>query len=173
MESLAQHNERKTGISKALIISIIVAILLVAGVITLLSLRPSKTTIEQTALEGVYREGSPEFATLTKRIVIKPDLNRTMESPTGLGDIMMSIPAQITNRTDQTLTTLEVKVGVVNTKGEVIKEKTMLVVPKQQKELPPGESINTIGVVEGFSATDDRANVQWKVTGIKTKQMEN
>ena len=169
MESLERHNQPKQRISKAFIISAIAALLLVVGAIAIWSLIPSQATIEQTALEGAYREGSPEFEALTKRIIIQTDQNRTTESPTALGNIMMTIPAKITNRTDKTLTTLEIKVGVVDTKGQVIKEKTMLVVPKQQTSLAPGEAMNVIGVVEGFEATDDRANVQWKVTAIKAE----
>lgn len=169
MESLEQHNRPKERNIKVFAAAIIAAFLLVAGAVALWSLMPSQAIIEQTALEGVHREGSPEFEALTKRIVIQTDQNRTTESPTAFGSIMMAIPAKITNRTDTTLTALEVKVGVVDTKGQVIKEKAILVVPKQKETLAPGESMMVTGVVEGFDAADDRANVQWKVTGIKAE----
>lgn len=169
MKSLELHNQSKKGVNKILVAAVIAAVFLVAVVIGLWSLRPSIAIIEETALEGAYREGSPEFAELTKRILIKPDLNRTTESPTALGTIMMTIPAMVQNRTDKTLTTLEINVGVINQQGKVIKEKTYLAVPKQQPFLEPNQSFITTAVVEGFKPEEDRANVTWKVTAIKTE----
>jgi hypothetical protein len=83
--------------------------------------------------------------------------------------VMMAIPATIHNRSDKTLTTVELNVSVVDQKGNIIKEKTYLVVPKQQLFLTPNQALNTTAVVEGFEPTDDRANVKWKVTAIKTE----
>lgn len=169
METLEQHNQPKRGINKVFIAALLAAILLVAGAIGLWSLRPSIAGVEEEALQGAYREGSPEFAEITKKILVKPDWNRTTESPTALGTIMMSIPATIYNLSDKTLTTVEVTVGVIDQKANVIKEKTYLVVPKQKPFLAPKESIETTAVVEGFKPEEDRANVKWKITAIKTE----
>ncbi len=169
MQSLEQHNQPKKNISKIFIVALLAAVLLVAGIIGLWSLRPSIALVEEEALTGAYREGSPEFEELTKRILVKPDWNRTTESPTAFGKIMMMIPAVIHNRTDKTLTTVEVNVSVIDQKGLIIKEKTYLAVPKQQAFLEPNQAFNTTAVVEGFSPDDDRANVKWKVTAIKTE----
>lgn len=171
METLEQHNKPKKGVNKIFIVALLAAILLVAGGIWLWSLKPSNVEIRQEALEGAYREGSPEFEELTKRILVKPDMSRTTESRTALGTVMMAIPATVYNRSDKTLTTLEVNVGVVDQSGKVIKEKTYLVIPKQQGNLLPGESVSTTAVVEGFEPEEDRANVRWKVTAIKTLEM--
>ena len=168
MESFEQINQPKKGNNKIFILAIIAALAVVAAGIGLWSLRPSIAGIEEEALEGVFRKGSPEFEELTKRILIKPDLNRTTESPTALGTVMMTIPAIIQNRSDKTLTTIEVNVGVIDQQGKIIKEKTYLAVPKQQPALEPNQSFVTTAVVEGFSPEDDRANVTWKVTALKT-----
>ena len=169
MESLERHNEPKRSNNKTFIFALLAGILLVAGAIGLWSLKPSIAGIEEEALTGAHREGSPEFEELTKRILVKPDMNRTTESPTALGTIMMSIPAVIHNRSDKTLTTLEVNVGVIDQKGKVIKEKTYLVVPREQPFLGPNQAVSTTAVVEGFQRDDDRANVKWKVTAVKTE----
>lgn len=169
MESLERHNEPKKGINKIFIFALLAGILIVAAGIGLWSLRPSIAGIEEEALAGAYREGSPQFEEITKRILVKPDMNRTTESPTALGTIMMSIPATIYNRSDKTLTTLEVNVAVVDQKGNAVKEKTYLVVPREQSYLGPGQAVNTTAVVEGFKREDDRANVRWKVTAVKTE----
>jgi hypothetical protein len=169
MESLERHNEPKKGINKIFIFALLAAVLLVAAGIGLWSLKPSIAGMEEEALEGVHREGSPEFEEVTKRILVKPDMNRTTESPTALGTIMMSIPAVIHNRSDKVLTTLEVNVGVIDQKGKVLKEKTYLVVPREQPYLGPNQAVSTTAVVEGFGRDDDRANVKWKVTAVKTE----
>lgn len=170
MESLELHNKPKKGINKIFIVALLAAVLLVAGGIGLWSLRPSIAGIEEEALTGAFREGSPEFEELTKRILVKPDMSRTTESPTALGTVMMAIPATIHNRSDKTLTTVEINVSVVDQKGQVIKEKTYLVVPKQEPFLAPNQALNTTAVVEGFEPDDDRANVKWKVTAIKVEK---
>lgn len=169
MESLERHNEPKKGINKIFIFALLAGVLLVAAGIGLWSLKPSIAGMEEEALEGVHREGSPEFEEITKRILVKPDMNRTTESPTALGTIMMSIPAVIHNRSDKVLTTLEVNVGVIDQKGKVLKEKTYLVVPREQPYLGPNQAVSTTAVVEGFRRDDDRANVKWKVTAVKTE----
>lgn len=169
MESLEKHNQPKKGISKIFIAALLAAGLIVAGGVWLWSLKPSNVEIQQEALQNAYREGSPEFEELTKKILIKPNMDRTTESPTALGTIMMTIPATIHNRSDKTLTTVEINVGVVNQKGEIIKDKTYLVVPQQKEILLPNEAVSTTAVVEGFEPTDDRANVRWKVTALKTE----
>ena len=54
---------------------------------------------EQTAkiLEGVYRDGSPEYAELQKDIIISTD-DKTVQSPTGMGTISMYINGKITQQ---------------------------------------------------------------------------
>ncbi len=51
--------------------------------------------------------------------------------------------------------------------GKVVREKRLMVVPKQREKLAPGETIPVVATVEGFRKDDDRANVRWKVTAIR------
>lgn len=127
---------------------------------------------EQTAkiLEGAYREGSSEFAAVTKDIIISTDTDNTVESPTGLGTISMFIKGKIHNKGTRTITALEVNVSVVTQQNEVLREKNVLVVPVQQPSLPSGQTIPITLDLVGFSHKDDRANIRWKVVAIKTQQ---
>lgn len=170
MESLENQNAPKKGISKVFIVSLIVALIVVAGMIGLFTLIPTAEDTTSQALEGAYREGSPEFETLSKRIVVLTDPNRLTQSQTALGSIQMNMGVKVLNRTDQTLTGLEVNAAVVDTKNQVIKDKTIQVVPRLQETLPPGEMVDLTTTIAGFDANDDRANVRWKVTAIKTAQ---
>jgi hypothetical protein len=168
METLLQTNEKK-GINKILLAALLAAAVLVAGAVYLLSLNPSTDEKKQQLLADSYLEGSPEFEQYTKDIVIQTDMENIMQSPTGMGTIMMSVPAKIRNKGQKTVSALEVKVGVVDLAGKVVREKKLLVVPGQNETLQPGQIIGVTASVEGFSRDDDRANVRWKVTAIKVQ----
>jgi hypothetical protein len=141
--------------------------LLVIGIsIWLLSFKPSMEEQTRRILEGSLHEGSPEFAQLTKDIIISTDPN-TVQSPMALGGISMFISGTIRNKGTQTLDALEINVAVVTQFNVVLKEKRMLVVPTQVPRLEPGQTIPVTASLEGFSKDEDRANIRWKVTAIR------
>ncbi|HSK70259.1 MAG TPA: hypothetical protein VK892_01090 [Pyrinomonadaceae bacterium] len=170
MESLEKQNQPQGGISKVFIGAFFAAVIVVIGLIALVSLIPTAEDTTSHALEGAYREGSPEFETLSKRIVVLTDANRLTQSQTALGSIQMNMGVKVLNRTDQTLTGLEVNAAVVDSQNQVIKDKTIQVIPRNQETLAPGEMVDLTTTIAGFDADDDRANVRWKVTAIKTAQ---
>ena len=167
MDDLFKVEEKKRGINFVLIGGIIVGMALIAGAIYLLSLKPSMEAQTARILEGSYREGSPEFGAITKDIIISTDEN-TVESPTGLGTISMYIGGKIYNKGAKKITTLEVNVAVIDRKNAVLREKKIVVVPVQQAALEPGQTIPITLTLDGFERSDDRANIRWKVTAIKT-----
>jgi hypothetical protein len=170
MESFINEPKKQPNSSfKVMIGASIVAILLVAGFILLLYLRPSEVNLQQKAIESSLRPGSPEFEALTRKIVISTDEDRLMQSPTALGSIMMSIGGTLKNLTGKTLTLVEVNVAVVDMKGNVLKDKNILVVPKQSETLVDREEVPISVTIEGFKKEDDRANFRWKVTAIKAQ----
>ena len=160
--------EEKRGINKVFLAGLVIAVVAVGAVFWLLSQKPSME--EQTAkiLEGVYRDGSPEYAELQKDIIISTD-DRTVQSPTGMGTISMYINGKIRNKGIRTITALEVNVAVVTQFNDVIKERKILVVPVQQPSLGPNEIIPITLTLDGFTASDDRANIRWKVTAIRAE----
>ena len=170
MDTLYQNENRDKGSNKVLWAAIGIAFVVVAAVIGLLFLRPTTEEVKKQVLDGAYREGSPEFQALTRKIIIFNDADNTLESPTGLGTITMFTRGQLRNNSDKTITALEIKVGVVDPMNKIIREKTMTVVPSQTVEvLTPQETIPLNVPIEGFAKEDDRARVQWKVTAIKVQ----
>jgi hypothetical protein len=167
MDDLFKPEEKKRGINKVFVGGLIFALVAVAAVIGVLSLKPSME--EQTAkiLEGTLREG-PEYDALNKDIVISTD-DGTVQSPTGMGTISMYINGKIRNKGTRTITALEVNVAVVTQFNVVLRERRILVVPVQQPSLGPGEIIPITLTLDGFAKDDDRANIRWKVTAIKAK----
>jgi hypothetical protein len=170
MDAFLQEEKKAGGINKMLLAAIGIAVLIVGAIIGILMLMPTEEEQKQQVLEGAFREGSPEFSEMTKRIVVKNDAQNTMESPTGLGTITMFTRAEIVNISkDKPITALEIKVAVLDPKEKVIKEKLTTVIPNQKDRLAPQESMIVNVPIEGFNKTDDRARVQWKVTAIKTQ----
>ncbi|MEO6654893.1 MAG: hypothetical protein ABIO36_02320 [Pyrinomonadaceae bacterium] len=169
MDELFKPEEKKRGVNPVFIGGVLVALALIAAAIYLLSFKPSMDDQTAKILEGSYREGAPEFAAITKDILISTDEN-TVESPTGLGTISMYIKGKIYNKGMKTIDTLEVNVAVVTQKNEVLREKKIVVVPVQQSVLAPGETIPITLTLDGFAHKDDRANIRWKVTAIKAEK---
>jgi len=169
METFLQKKEEKRGINKIFIVGLLIGAVVIAGAVWLLTFQP--TTEEQRAksLEGFLLEGTPEFAQVTKDIVVSTDFDRTTESPTGLGTIQMRIGGRIRNKGEKTLTGLEVNVGVVDRANKVLREKKVIFVPNQQPSLAPEEIISVTVSLDGFPPEAERANVRWKVTAIKTQ----
>jgi lipopolysaccharide export LptBFGC system permease protein LptF len=161
----------QTGSNKILLAAMVVAALLVVGAVGFfMVIRPSSEEVAQQNMEGAVREGSPEFDALTKRIAIQNDEENTMQSPTGMGTIVMLIAGKIRNFTGKTLTGLEIKVTVVDQFDQPVKDKVVTVIPTQAETLPTNESMPVRVRIDGFKKDDDRAQIRWKVTAIKVSE---
>jgi hypothetical protein len=160
----SQGPNRKVG----LIIGAAVGIVAIGLVVWLASFRPSMEDQMSKIHEGSYHEGSPEFAQITKDIIISTGQN-TVQSPNGFGRISMYIEGTIRNKGDRVINGLEVNCAVVDQFNAVLKEKRVLVVPTKQELLEPGQTITINTQIDGFDKDDDRANIRWKVTAIRTR----
>lgn len=170
MDLLLDNEKDKKGVNKVLVGAMLVAAALVAGALWLWTFQPTLEEQKQQQLAGAFLEGSPEFAGYTNNLIITTDMNRTTESPLGLGTIQMSIHGDIRNKGDKTINGLEVKVSVVDVNNKIVREKKTMAVPNQLNrvdKLLPGETIHVFVPMDGFSKTDDRANVRWKVSAIR------
>lgn len=169
MESFLEESKpEKKGINKGFIIGTAVGLLLIGLAALFIAMQPPAEDQRAKMLEGAYTEGSPEFAALTKDIVIATD-DRTIESPNALGTISMFIVGSIRNKGPKTITALEVNVSVVDLQNKVLKDKSVVVVPVQHPQIGSNETIKPVTLsLEGFDPQADRANIRWKVTAIKT-----
>ena len=166
METFLEPQEKKKTNIAGYLIGGVVGLLIIALGVFIATRQPSMQDQMANVLDGSYREGSPEFAAITKDIVIATGDN-TVESPNAFGKISMFITGKIRNKGDKVINGLEVNVSVVTQFNEVLKEKRVLVVPTQRPELGPGETIDITLSLDGFNKNDDRANIRWKVTAIR------
>ncbi len=170
MDTFLQQPEQKGGVNKTMLIALAIAAILVALGILIISQTRTINQIKEQAIDDAFREGQPEFALYTKKISIQTDQDGTTESPTAFGTVVMSISGIIRNITGKTLTALEIKVTVIDMAGKPLKDKTVIVIPKQADKLENGESLPVRVMIEGFNKDDDRAQIRWKVTAIKVQE---
>jgi hypothetical protein len=166
MDAFLEPQRPKPGINKILIVGALAGVVILGAAIWLLSRQPSMKDQMASILEGSYREGSPEFEQITKDIIISTS-DDTVQSPNAFGSISMYIRGTIRNKGERVINGLEVKVAVVDSFNQVLRDKRVLVVPTQRPQLGPGETIPLSLEISGFDRKDDRANIRWKVTAIR------
>lgn len=167
---LEEKKPEPKGINYGLIIGVAVGLLLIGAVALFIYMQPPAEDQRAILLEGAFREGSPEFAEITKDIIISTDLDRTIESPTGLGRISVYPVGRVRNRGNRTITLLEVNVALIDTQNNAISEKSILVIPERTGPLGPNETFYPLTLAfEGIDPKADRANIRWKVTALKAE----
>ena len=164
---LENDKQEKKGLNKTFIAALAIAAMLVAVGVWLLTFQTTKEEQRQQELAGAFLEGSPEFSDYTKELIIQTNFDKTFESRTGLGTMMMTIHGRIRNKGEKTLNGLEISVGVVDRENKVLREKNLMVIPNQRARLAPNEMMDVSATFDGFDPKDDRANVRWKVTAIR------
>lgn len=170
MDTLFDKKEEKgKGLNKGFLIGGIVGVFVIAIIILVAMQRPSMGDQEAAVLADAHRDGSPQFGEITQDIIISTGDN-TVEYANAFGGISMAIVGNIRNKGNRAINGLEVNVAVVDQFNQMIKDKSVLVVPKQQEVLAPGDSIPITLTLDGFTRDDDRANIRWKVTAIRVAQ---
>jgi hypothetical protein len=168
MDDLFQTEPKKSN-AKIFVIGLVIGVAALGSLLGYMALKPSMEDQVAKILEGSYREGSPEFADLTKDIIISTD-DDTVESPMAFGTVSMFIHGKIRNKGPRTLNALEINVAVVTQFNKVLREKRILVVPTQVPRLAPGDIIPVTLSLDNFAKDDDRANIRWKVTAIRVEK---
>ena len=166
METFLEEKEQKRRIEPVFVVALLIGAILIGGAIFWLSRKPSMEVQTEQILQSSYREGSPQFAELSRDIIISTD-DDTTQSPMGTGTISMFIRGNVRNKGIRTITALELNVSVVTQFNDVLRERRMLAVPQQRSTIGPGETIPVTLQLDGFAKDDDRANIRWKVTAIK------
>ncbi len=169
MKSFDQQDEPKKGINKTFIIALIIAVLSAAAIIAATTLMPASEEIKAETIENAVHEGDPGFDELTKKIIIYNNSDRMTQSRTGMGTILMNLTGTVKNITGKTLTGLEIKVGMIDSKKNIIKDKTLIIIPKEIEKLETNETREVTVSIDGFTKDDDRANAYWKVTAIRVE----
>lgn len=168
MTALEKSLDGSDNSRRKLIIVVAIIAALVIAVLFYFLLRASGTGgIADPVLEGAIRAGSPEWEQYHSKIVL--DEPEADEAKRALGDIVMNLQTTVRNFTGQTINGLEIRGAVVDHQGQAVKERTLVVVPTRQPELPPNRTMVVSVRLEGMKDSDDRANIRMEVTGFKLK----
>ena len=119
-------------------------------------------------LQGAIRAGSADFDKYKQGIVLEEP--EATEAKRALGDWVMTLRTTVRNVTGKTLNGLEIRAAVVDHQGNAVKERTVVVIPGRQPELPPNKTMDVPVMLEGMKDTDDRANIKMELTGFKFKE---
>lgn len=169
MDNLFEKKEEKKGFNIGFLIGGIIGVFVIGIIILVAMQRPSMVEQEAAVLADALRPDSSQFQEITKDIIISTGDN-TVQYANAFGGISMAIVGNIRNKGNRAINGLEVNVAVVDQFNQQIKDKSVLVVPRQQEILAPGDSIPITLTLDGFTRDDDRANIRWKVTAIRVAQ---
>jgi len=80
---------------------------------------------------------------------------------------VMTLHTTVRNFTGRTIDGLEMRAAVVDHQNQVVRDRTLVVIPGRRDELGPNKTMSVGINVEGFTDTDDRANIKMEVTGFR------
>lgn len=159
----------ETESRKTLIIVVAVAAAVVIALFFYLLMRAGGANGgAEPTLQGAIRAGSPQFDQYKSQIVL--DDPEATEAKRALGDIVMSLGTTVRNLSGKTLNGLEIRAAVVDYDNKPVKERTVVVIPTRQPELPPNKTMTVQVMLEGMTDTDARANIKMEVTALKFKE---
>lgn len=155
--------------NRTLIIVIAIAAAVVIAVFFYVLMRASSGggTSEPT-LQGAIREGSPEFEQYKPNIHL--DEPEATEAKRALGDIVMTLTTTVRNVTGKTINGLEIRAAVVDYDQKPIKQRSVVVIPTRQPELPPNKTMQVNVTLDGMKDSDARANIKMEVAAFKFKE---
>jgi hypothetical protein len=154
--------------NRTLIIIVAVAAAVVIALLFYLLMRAGADNTAEPTLQGAIREGSPQFAEFKSKIFL--DEPEATEAKRALGDITMTLQTTVRNVTGKTLNGLEIRAAVVDYESKPVKQRTVLVIPTRQAELPPNKTMLVPIMLDGMKDTDARANIKMEVVGFRFKE---
>jgi hypothetical protein len=162
-----EHSIPEDKPNRTLIIVVAAISAVVIVVFFYLLLRGTIGNSKPTRLEGAIRAGSPEFDKYKPLVPLDDPVADEAKRP--LGDMVMTLQTTARNFTGKTIIGLEVRAAVVDHQEQTVKEKTVVIIPGRRDELEPNKTMQVSIVLEGFTETDDRANIRMEVVGIKLR----
>lgn len=160
-ETTEIDNSRRT----ILIVVGVFALLLIAAIGYIIS-RPAAPNVAP-RLENALRAGNAEFEQFKDRIQI--DQLEAQESPTATGTMWMKLTGTVRNFTGRTINGLEVRGKIVDSQKQVVKERTIIVIPNVQPEIANNRTAIADVTIDNISKTAVRANIEMEVVAIRFK----
>lgn len=159
-----EHSIPEDKSPRTLIIIVAAIAAIVIGGFFYILLRKAAAPTPSPTLQGAIRPGSPDWDKYSK--LIARDDPEADEAKRALGDTVMTLHTTVRNFTGRTITGLELRGSVVDSDGKPVKERSLVVIPGRQQELDPLKTMRVSILIDGFSDSDNRANIKMEVTGF-------
>ena len=158
-QSLAEDGSRRILIIVVAVISAVA----IGGLFYIL-LRKTAAPGPPPMLQGAIRPGSPDWDKYVSKIAL--DTPEADEAKRALGDTVMTLHTTARNFTGRTITGLEIRGTVVDSEKKPVKERTLVVIPGRQPELEPLKTMRVSILIDGFTDSDNRADIKMEVVGF-------
>jgi hypothetical protein len=116
-------------------------------------------------LEGALQPGQAEFEEFRPQIAIEQLVGTEKVHP--FDTLAVAMTATVRNNTGRNISGLELRGAILDGKSSRVRERTVVIIPRQQKLLESGEGINTRILLDGIDKDSDRAQLVLEVTGIR------
>ena len=120
------------------------------------------------ALEGALQAGQPEFEEVRRLISIEQLVGTEKVHP--FDTVAVAMTATVRNNTGRAISGLELRGAILDRENSRVRERRVVIVPRQQKLLESGEGINTRILLDGIDKDSDRAHLVLEVTAIRFDQ---
>lgn len=125
----------------------------------------SDTPYPEVRLEGALQPGQPEFEEFRPHIAIEQVVGTEKVHP--FDTMAVAMTATVRNNTGRNISGLELRGAILDRTNSNVRERIVLVIPRQQKILESGEAINTRILIDRIDKESDRAHLVLEVTAIR------
>src|ERR1041385_136975 len=116
-------------------------------------------------LEAALQPGQPEFEEFRQHIAIEQLVGTEKVHP--FDTMAVAMTATVRNNTGRTISGLELRGAILDRKNSSVRQRTVVIIPRQQKLLESGEGINTRILLDGIDKDSDRAQLVLEVTATR------
>lgn len=136
-----------------------------AGLYYLAMTQSDVSSFIEPRLEGALQPGQPEFEEFRQHIAIEQLVGTEKVHP--FDTLAVAMTATVRNNTGRTISGLELRGAILDSKNSSVRERTVVVIPLRQKILVSGEAINTRILLESIDKDSDRAHLVLEVTAMR------
>lgn len=140
----------------------------IAGLYYAAMTRSAVSSYSEPRLEGALQPGQPEFEEFRRHIAIEQLVGTEKVHP--FDRLAVAMTATVRNNTGRTISGLELRGAILDRENASVRERTVMLIPRRQKILESGETINTRILLDGIDKDSDRAQLVLEVTAISFEE---
>jgi hypothetical protein len=139
--------------------------MLTAGLYYVAMTKSDVNSYSEPRLQGALQRGQPEFEEFRRQIAVEELVGTEKVHP--FDTMAVAMTATVRNNTGRTISGLELRGAILDRNNSNVRERTVVVIPRQQKILESGEAINTRILLESIDKDSDRAHLVLEVTAMR------